>query len=467
MGVSSLRHSLKTKLSLAIALTCLLTVALISFSSNFFIERQFAEYKIKQQEKNTDEIVKTISGQYNKTTGKWDIDFVHAIGMTALNSGYIIKVNDTTGNTVWDAEQCDMASCHQVMNDTTSLMKQQYPKSNGEFTSKTLDINQDNEKIGSVVIQYFGPYFFSEDDFSFLGALNIILVCVGIVSLLISFLIGFLFAKRISRPILKTASAAKQISDGEYSARIHEKTNTAEVVQLMNSVNQLAESLEKQENLRKQLTADVSHELRTPLTTVQTHLEAMLEGVWQPTPERLQSCYDEIVRIGKMMYDLENLAKVDSDDLKLNITKVNLREITKKVLTILEAEEMKKDLHISIDGNDTFFRADRDRINQVIFNLVSNAIKYTPNGGKICIIFSESKKSVTFSIKDDGIGIGQEDLPFIFERFYRADKSRNRMTGGSGIGLAVVKSIVTAHGGKVSVLSKMNEGTVFNVEFPK
>ena len=167
------------------------------------------------------------------------------------------------------------------------------------------------------------------------------------------------------------------------------------------------------------------------------------------------------------MSDLENLAKVESDNLKLNKTPINLREMTKKVLWNYEKELRDRNLSVEVEGNCSLVYADRDRIGQVLVNLISNAVKYTPDGGEIRITLSDTEDSVVFNIRDSGIGIPEAEIPYIFERFYRADKSRNRNTGGSGIGLAIVKSVVSAHGGAVDVESRLNEGSNFIVKLPK
>lgn len=462
-----MKYSLKTKLSLTIVFVMLLTVALISMLSNFFIAKQFTNYILSQQGKRTQEIANSLSQQFDPSTKTWDADFVHTIGMDALNDGYIIKVYDLNNQTIWDAETCDMITCSQVMDDISQRMNMNYPQLNGEFTSKTIDITKNNEAIGTVDIGYYGPYFLSEDDFQFLNALNIILIGVGIFSLLFAFVVGSILAKRLSRPILKTVCVAKQISDGDYNTRIEEKSNTKELDELVVSINHLADSLGKQEALRKQLTADVAHELRTPLTSVGTHIEAMIEGVWEPTTERLESCHDEILRIGKIIFDLESLARVESDNLKLEKKQINLLEIVKKAVGSFAVDINKKNLNVSVTGSCSDISADGARISQVVINLLSNAVKYTPDGGTIRINLSEKDMLAKINIKDTGIGIPADELSFIFERFYRADESRNRMTGGSGIGLTIVKSIVTAHGGSVDVESRLNEGSCFTVSLPK
>ncbi len=462
-----MKYSLKTKLSLSIALAVLLTVALISILANYFIGNQFKGYITTQQEKAARDIVNSISVQYDKNTDKWDVDFIHTIGMYALYDGFIVKVYDMKDQTVWDAEACDMRLCSQVMDDITHRMMTEYPKLNGEFTSKSFAAIQNGEIVGTVSISYYGPYFLSEDDFRFLDSLNKILVGIGVFSLIVSVLTGFLLAKRLSGPIYKTVGVTKKISDGDYGARIEEETSTKEVDALISSINLLAGTLERQENLRRQMTADVAHELRTPLTTVQTHIEALIEGVWEPTTERLQSCYDEMDRISNLVFDLENLAKVEGDNLRLEKTQVNLIELSNKMVGTFEAELKKKKLDVAVAGGCPDILADRDRMNQVLMNLISNAVKYTQEGGDIRITVSESENSVVLSIEDNGIGIPEEEIPFIFERFYRADKSRNRMTGGSGIGLAIVKAIVKAHGGSIDVESRLGKGSCFMITLPK
>lgn len=461
------KHSLKTKLSLAIALVVLLIVAIISFLANFFIGHQFKDYITSQQEKTTQKIVTSISQQYDVASQTWDTDFVHMLGMDALYDGYIISVYDLEHSVVWDAQSCDMSLCTEVMDDISHRMMMEYPSTDGKFTTKEYDAISNDQVVGTVSVSNFGPYFLSNEDFQFLDTLNKVLIGISIFSLAISVIVGFFLAKLLTRPIWKTVNVTKQISDGDYDARIQETTQTKELDELIQSINHMAETLEVQENLRKQLTADVAHELRTPLTTVQTHIEALVEGVWEPTTERLQSCYDEMTRICKLVNDLDRLAKMEGDNLKLNKSPVNLLALINKVVLNFETELKNKNLKITVVGNCPQILADQDRISQVLTNLLSNAIKYTPENGTIKITLHEKETHVVLSVEDNGIGISKNELPFIFERFYRADKSRNRMTGGSGIGLAIVKSIVLAHGGAVDVESRLDKGSCFKVTLPK
>ena len=462
-----MKQSLKTKLSFAIAIIVLLTVALISFLANVCIQEQFNSYISRQQEQKMGGIVSSLSQQYNQSTNAWNIDFIHTIGMSALYDGYIIKVKDSNNETIWDAQSHDMSLCSQVMEDISKRMEEKYPQINGEFTTQSFSLTRDSATFGSVSIGYFGPYFLSENDFQFLNALNTVLVVIGFISLLFSILMGMMMAKRLSRPILKTVDVTKQISDGHYEVRIDEKTDTKELEMLMHSINHLAGSLEMQEKLRKKLTEDVSHELRTPIAILQSHVEAMLTGLWEPTADRLQSCNDEIIRIGHLVSELENLAKIDSDNLKLNKTDMNLLDIVNQAINSFEVKSKSKNLQVTVSGSCSNIFADADKISQVVVNLLSNSVKYTKVGGTIDIDLIETANSVIFRIQDNGSGIPEEELPYIFERFYRADKSRNRNTGGSGLGLAIVKAIVEAHDGKISVESQLDKGSCFEVALPK
>lgn len=462
-----MKRSIRSQLSFMTAMVVLVTVILISLLSNLFINWKFKDYITRQQRQNTQELAASLGFTYQAASGSWDTDFIHTIGMYALYDGYIIKVYDNQGNSVWDAEQHDMSRCAQVMADISERMQEKYPRLDGEFVSQDFPLYQEGARIGTASLSYYGPYFLNENDFGFLSALNTILFGVGLLSLILALLVGWVMSKKISRPVIRTAQAAQAISAGDYQIRFDTAAGIKELDGLVASVNQLADSLHRQEALRKRLTADVAHELRTPLTTVGTHLEAMMEGVWEPTAGRLLSCHEEIIRITALVQDLESLAKVESENLKLNLKPVNLHQLVKSVEQTLETEIYRKKLELTIQGNVSCVYGDPDRLRQVVLNLLSNSAKYTPEGGKIRVILEETNCDVIMTVEDNGIGIPEEEQPFIFERFYRADKSRNRKTGGAGIGLAIVKSIVDAHKGSVNVKSVLGSGSQFTVKLPK
>jgi signal transduction histidine kinase len=193
----------------------------------------------------------------------------------------------------------------------------------------------------------------------------------------------------------------------------------------------------------------------------------MIEGVWEPTGQRLQSCSEEISRISGLVAELEKLAQIENENLNLRKTRIDLKGLAQTVVGTFESEAAKKAVSIFVDGGESFVYADKDRIHQVLANLLSNAVKYTPENGHVRVEVKDTPEGGVFTVEDDGVGISEEELPFIFERFYRTDKSRNRKSGGSGIGLTIAKSIVTAHGGKIEATSEVNIGSKFLVFLPK
>ena len=193
----------------------------------------------------------------------------------------------------------------------------------------------------------------------------------------------------------------------------------------------------------------------------------MIDGVWELDVARLTSCHEETIRISKLVSDLENLARFEADNLILKKEEFDLVRLVSKIEKSFESDISRRNIHVTQDISARRLTADEDKIEQILVNLISNALKYTPEGGSIAIRTVETPTAIVISIKDSGIGISSEDLPYIFERFYRADKSRSRATGGSGIGLAIVKFLVEAHGGIVTVESKPGEGSEFTVTIPK
>ncbi|HHW07533.1 MAG TPA: HAMP domain-containing protein, partial [Clostridia bacterium] len=372
-----------------------------------------------------------------------------------------------SGQVVWDARQHDNARCEAMLDQIARNMSSRYPNWEGTYVENAFPVMDERGQVGEVIIGYYGPYFFNEADLAFINNMNRLLIGVGAFSLALSILFGTVMAEKLSTPIGRVITTAQMIAKGYYDDRVTETSSTKEIAQLTETINHLAETLEKQERLRKQLTADVAHELRTPLATLQSHMEAMIDGIWQPDPERLKSCHEEIVRISRLVGDLEKLAKYEGENLVLTKTTFDVAELARHLLQNFETEFAEKGIALRFTGEKEVINADKDKISQVIVNLLSNALKYTPPGGTVEVSVQGDAQRAEIRVKDSGAGIAPEDLPYIFERFYRADKSRNRLTGGAGIGLTITKAIVDAHNGTIQVHSRVNEGTEFLVSLPK
>ncbi|MCX7709135.1 MAG: ATP-binding protein [Clostridia bacterium] len=461
-----MKLSLRTKLSLSYVFVAMVCVFLISIFTNLFLDKHFKEYVVKNQERKNRETVTLVSQQY-KPDGKWDTAMIESIGINALEQGMIIRVTDKSGNVVWDATLHNNGLCQQMIAHMAHNMSSRYPHWNGEYKEDPYPILYNLAEVGKIQIGYYGPYYFTDSDLIFINTLNNLAIAVGIFSLLLSLGIGAIMAKRLSTPISRVINTAQSISQGEFGDRVNERSTTMEISQLTDTINHLAETLENQEKLRKRLTGDVAHELRTPLATLQSHLEAMIDGIWKPDTERLKSCHEEIMRINRMVGDLEKLAKYESENLILNKTRFDISELIQHILHNFEKDFLNKEIEIKFTGEEEVISADKDKMSQVIVNLISNASKYTPSHGTVEVFVKGTEDITEISVKDTGNGIPPEDLPHIFERFYRADKSRNRLTGGAGIGLTITKSIVEAHKGKIMVQSELEKGTEFIISLPK
>lgn len=466
MNKFSFRNSLRTRLSLSyifVACTCVLLIIIIT---NVFMEKQFKVYTINNQEQKNKKLAELIGKQYNDK-GLWNSDAVENIGINAIEQGMVLKVSDSSGKVIWDASVHNNGLCKQMLDQMMKNMTKYNHDGDGKYEVKAYPIYFNKNDIAKVEIGYYGPVYYNNNDIAFIATLNRILLTVGIISLFFALLLGGFMGKWLSTPITRVVRTAENISKGYFDNRVMEKSTINEIGLLISTINNLAESLEKQEILRKRMSADVAHELRTPLASLQSHMEAMIDGIWKPDTERLESCHEEIMRIIRLVGDLENLAKYESENHKLNRVKFDVSEQIQKIIHNFQADFNNKNIRINFIGNKEEVIADKDRISQVIINLLSNALKYTPQNGQVEVNVQRKEEFFEIKVKDTGTGISAEDLPYVFERFYRADRSRNRLTGGSGIGLAIAKAIVDSHKGKISVRNSPDSGAEFIVAIPK
>lgn len=461
-----LQYSLKTKLSVSYVLVALISILFISVLTNLFLEKQFREYIQQNQEENNLALAQSISQQYSGGN-RWNKSALENIGVDALGKGLIVKVTLASGEVIWDAQVHNNGMCQQMIEQMAHTMSTHYPSIKGGYVEKPYPLVLDDQEVGKVEIGYYGPFYLSSNDLTFINTLNKLNLVAGFLSVFFALLLGILMARRLSMPISRVIGAAQMISRGYFGGRIRERSNTKEICQLTDTVNNLAQNLENQEILRKRLTDDVAHELRTPLATLQGNLEGMIDGVWQADSDRLKSCHEEIMRITRMVGDLETLARYDRDNLILDKTQLDIAALTGSVVQNFQNQYIKKGVFLTFSGQVELIAADRDKMIQVISNLLSNALKYTPTGGNVDVSVAGATDSVEIIVQDNGMGIDEKDVSFIFERFYRADQSRTRLTGGSGIGLTIARAIVEAHNGKIRVQSKLNEGTEFTVILPK
>jgi histidine kinase len=293
-------------------------------------------------------------------------------------------------------------------------------------------------------------------------------------SLVAALLASFFISRQVVTPTLRMMSLSHRIAEGEYEERLslpggQQADRIDELGQLALSFNQMADKLEKTETMRRELIGDVTHELRTPLTAVKGYLEGLIDGVLPADPETYQQIHSEIDRLQRLVNDLQELSRVEAGAFQLQLNSVSPASLIDRIQSTLgrQFEDKHIQLEISVESNLPNVLVDRDRIIQVLTNLVGNALQYTPSGGRVLVQVFREKSAVHFSISDTGIGISADQIPYIFNRFYRSDKSRTRASGGSGIGLTIAKALVQAHQGKIwAESSGEGKGSTFSIMIP-
>ena len=310
--------------------------------------------------------------------------------------------------------------------------------------------------------------------YSFRSAMGESLLRAGFAAFAVAVVVSIFISRRVVSPVREMTKASHYIAEGHYEQRVDVPGDIAsgdldELAKLALNFNQMAEKLYQTENMRRQLIGDVSHELRTPLTTIKGSMEGLLDGVLPATPETFQNIYREADRLQRIVSDLQELSKVESDAAPLEIGAHNISSLIESTAERLKPQFQEKDVSLTVDLPADLPAAliDEDRLAQVLINIIGNALQYTPENGDVVVRARQSGKYIEVSVIDDGIGIEAEHLEHIFARFYRVDKSRSRSRGGSGIGLTIAKRIVEAHGGKIWVESAgLGKGSAFSFTIP-
>lgn len=440
-------------------------ILLISFASHVFMKQNFNKYLENSISDRKSSLANDIENTYKN--GKWDKSDIEEIGIKAIDSGLILNITEVDGGLIWSARTQNSGMCDAMMEKMDINMNSINPGGTGDYIEDTYELKVDGITKGILKIGYYGPLYYNDLDVGFFNTLNNILFTVGIFSLIISIIVGVLISSSISKPISSVVKATNLIAAGRYKEKIKIKNNIEEISEMINSVNKLANSLEEEEKMRRVLTRDISHELRTPLTTMQGQIEAIIDGIWEPSESRLKSILEEVLRLSRLVGVLEHLAKYESENLMLDKKEISMDELIKHIMINFEKQLHDKRINLNLNLKNCKANVEKDKITQALINIVSNSIKYTEEDGELIIACFETSESITISVKDNGIGIDKKHLPHIFERFYRVDESRTRSTGGSGIGLTISKAIIEAHDGNIRVESNVGKGTKFTVEIPR
>jgi two-component system OmpR family sensor kinase/two-component system sensor histidine kinase BaeS len=327
----------------------------------------------------------------------------------------------------------------------------------------------DNVSVGTLLID--GSMMgMGIDDQAILSGVTRAVLIAGLVAGAVALLLGGLFVRQITQPLAGLAQASQRVATGDLSVRIPVQ-NPDELGELAETFNRMADSLETQEALRRNLVADIAHELRTPLAGIQGTIEALQDGVFPLTVESLAPIHDEVILINRLVEDLRTLSNADAGKLSLDFVPLSIPDLLERQISLFQykAAEENTNLQLEIKERLPTIRGDEQRLSQVLTNLIDNALRHTPAGGTICISAAPLAEDLRITVQDNGVGIPSSDLPHVFDRFYRVDRSRNRQTGGSGLGLAIVRQLIEAHGGQIWVESPPageTRGTAFHLTLP-
>ncbi|MFB6215195.1 MAG: sensor histidine kinase [Candidatus Bipolaricaulia bacterium] len=348
-----------------------------------------------------------------------------------------------------------------VLGDTASKLSGEKIDSN--WSNKSVTINLGDFAIGRIYIktQQRSPL-----QKTFINSVNKSVLTGGIIAGIVGIVLALLFSRNILKPIRELTEATKKMQQGELDQRV-DTSSGGEIGKLGESFNELARRLKEQKTLREEMVSDVAHELRNPLSNIQGYLEGLREGMIDPTKQVFETLHQQSLVLNRLVNDLRDVNRAKAGKLNLDKKLLVLEDIISREIKALEAKAEEKEVELSqaLSGPN-LLEADPERISQVVRNLIDNAITHTPKGGEIEIKTRTSSGEVVTTVSDDGAGIPEKDLPHIFDRFYRVDKSRSRGTGGTGLGLTIAKEIIESHGGRITAKSSEGEGSTFKFTLP-
>ena len=463
-----MKRTIKWQLLLSFVSLSFILVGAFSWITLNLLESHFADYVRERQESELEEYSTDLENLYQQN-GTWEENSqaIQRVGRNALQQSVIVRIFGEDGQLLWSPSASEEEDAKNKVQDHLLHMEQMVGGMESDYVQSRSPLYDGTEEIGMMEIQSVGPYAYTEHDALFISDMESKLVLVAFFALLIPLFFALLVAKKLSSPIVTINDFTKEIAKGHYSSLSLEETGIREIDDLLVSVNDLSLQLQHQQKIRNRLSSDIAHEIRTPLTTLKGNIEAMIDGVWEISEERLYRCYEEVSRITRLIGEIDRINELESQESQLQKTTFDLTELAQQIVDNFQPMLVENKLNCSVSGDRVFISADRDKIHQVLTNLLANAIKFTPSGGRIDLYVSQSKGTTSFRIIDNGQGIPPEEVGQIFERFYMAEPSRNSKLGGQGIGLSIVKGIVNAHQGTISVDSIYGKGTTFTINLPK
>ncbi len=458
-------NRLWVRLVLAFGLVILVAVGVIALLAGLTAGREFNRYLTYGDAWPTQGLVDQLADFY-RTYGSWQ-------GVEAIFGWESMNLDP------WISTRHDRrpGSFHIILADAAGWVVYEGPEgrtgrqltSDERAAARAIDV--DGETVGRLVIVIPTPPGFPGPlEQWFVARLQWWLTIGALLAGALGLLLGIILSRSLTAPLRRLADAARAVAGRDFSRRVREEGST-ELAEVAQAFNQMTAALEESERQRQNLIADVAHELRTPLSVVQGNLQAILDDVYPLDKAEVSRLYDETRLLSRLVGDLRELALADGGQLRLNVQPVNadavIRATTESLALVAEADEVA--LSVELPDDLPPVQADPDRLAQVVSNLLVNALHHTPAGGSVVVTAALTPDAVEVAVVDTGEGIAPEDLPHVFERFWRADRSRTRKQqwiGGAGLGLSVAQSLVEAQGGRIWAESVVGQGSTFRFTLP-
>ena len=449
------------------AMTAVILVAVLAVTW----EAQFLSYTRSNMERYASVVADGLAEIYDPQTGWKEEDVERTVQASSVSSDIGVQVIDSHGTVIYDdtwnrpGEHTD-ADTASAGGTLASLA----PTDADSVVPHEITL-ADGTQVGTVRLWAFGSEaLLTKGDAAFRTSSYGAVITAGLVAVFLACLMGVLVSRKLAKPIKSITSTAAQIRSGDLTARTG-ITGDDEIGQLGETFDDMATSLERDLKLEHRLTGDVAHELRTPLMAMLATVEAMQDGVLPADEEHLETVASEVRRLSRLVAAMLQLSRIENGTTPFKPEKTGMIGLVRSVVESQEQLFADRDLRLRLDvktqRSELFCEADRDMIRQALINLMSNALRYTPEGGWVVVSVGQEGRDVVISVSDTGIGIAKEDLARVFSRFWRSDASRERESGGLGVGLAVTKEIVDRHHGFIGVESELGKGTKFAIHIPR
>ena len=457
---------LKNKLILSFLFSILISIFFISLIANSMINRRFDIYLVEEQQNRLQFISDDINALYNLNGYKL---YESDINSYASLENIYIEIKDLNNQIIYySANKNGMMGMGGRMHGRMhSGMMGMRPIVEGKYTERSFPLMEDKKQVGILIIGYIDNSYLTEEALVFKDTLSKSILISAVFTILVGMLISIFLSKSLTTPLIDIRNTAIEIRKGNLGRRSKINSNTREILDLSDSINYLGESLANQEKIRRKYAQDISHELRTPLSTLKSHLEAIIDKVWEPNEEHLKILMEEIDRLSSLIDDLRDSFRAEEIELVLNKTRFNLSLELEQIVESFLPLYKKGGFSLEMDLPDNkYIYMDKDKLKQVMYNLLSNSIKYLSDNGQVMVCLTELNSQLVIEVRDNGMGIREEEIPLIFNRFYKSDNLNSHNVKGTGLGLAIVKSIVEAHGGEIQLRSKYGEGTSVAISLP-